>query len=110
MLIVKSIPVRSGMAAASAVTLVLIGAAPASAEGFVENLNRCATKNANTHDPAVVMLECTADAGKLAGCKVVDASPAGKGFDKAALCLADTLPMGGKSGLVRVPLRFPGSN
>ncbi|MBW8891105.1 MAG: hypothetical protein JF617_02655 [Burkholderiales bacterium] len=51
---------------------------------------------------------CTADAGKLTECKVVDNSAAGKGFDKAAMCIAEKLPMGAKTGTVKVPFRFPG--
>ena len=47
-------------------------------------------------------------AGKLSGCKVLEDSKAGKGFDKAALCVADALPMGSKTGVVKVPMRFPG--
>ena len=54
------------------------------------------------------MLECSATAGKLSGCKVLEDSKAGKGFDKAALCVADALPMGSKTGVVKVPMRFPG--
>lgn len=54
------------------------------------------------------MLECTADGGKLTGCKVLENSVPGKGFDKAALCVADALPMGSKTGTVKVPMRFPG--
>ena len=50
----------------------------------------------------------TADAGKLSDCKVVDNSAAGKGFDKAAMCIAEKLPMGAKTGTVKVPFRFPG--
>ena len=84
-------------------------AGPASASGFEDAMGKCLTKNANTHDAAVVMLECTADGGKLTGCKVLENSaPAGKGFDKAALCVADALPMGSKTGTVKVPMRFPG--
>jgi len=38
----------------------------------------------------------------------VDNSAAGKGFDKAAMCIAEKLPMGAKTGTVKVPFRFPG--
>ncbi len=53
------------------------------------------------------MLECTTDAGKLTECKVVDNSAAGKGFDKAAMYTAEKLPMGAKTGTVKVPFRLP---
>jgi hypothetical protein len=54
-------------------------------------------------------LECTAAGGRLSGCKVLSNSAGGKGFDKAALCVADVLPVGSKTGVVKVPVRFPGS-
>jgi len=78
------------------------------AGGFEDQMSRCLQQYANTRDAAQVMLECTADAGKLSECKVVDNSAAGKGFDKAAMCIADKLPMGAKTGTVKVPFRFPG--
>jgi hypothetical protein len=88
--------------------LALAVAGSASAGSFEESMGRCLTKNANTRDAAMVMLECTADAGKLSGCKVLDNSVPNKGFDKAALCVAEALPMGTKTGTVKVPMRFPG--
>ena len=45
---------------------------------------------------------------RVAARKVLSDSAAGKGFDKAALCVADALPMGSKTGTVKVPMRFPG--
>ena len=66
-------------------------------------------RSANTHDAATVTLQCTAAGGKLSECKVVDNTTPGKGFDKAALCVADSLPMGTKSGSVKVPIRFSGA-
>jgi hypothetical protein len=75
---------------------------------FEDQMGRCLQQFANTRDAAQVMLECTADAGKLTECKVVDNSAAGKGFDKAAMCIAEKLPMGAKTGTVKVPFRFPG--
>ena len=47
--------------------------------------------------------------GKLSDCKVVENSAAGKGFDKAALCVAAFLPIGAKTGTIRVPLKFQGA-
>lgn len=88
--------------------LALSFAGQASAADFAEAMGKCLTKNANTRDAAMVMLECTADGGKLTGCKVLDNNQPGKGFDKAALCVADALPMGAKTGVVKVPMRFPG--
>jgi hypothetical protein len=99
----KFIAVTGGVA----LSLSLVGAS--SAGSFEESMSRCLTKHANTRDSAMVMLECTADGGKLANCTVVSDSSGGKGFDKAALCVADALPMGSKTGTVKVPMRFPGS-
>ena len=78
------------------------------AASFEESMDRCLTKNANTKDAATVMLDCNADGGKLTSCKVLSDSSPGKGFDKAALCVAEALPMGSKSGEIKVPMRFPG--
>jgi hypothetical protein len=79
-----------------------------SAASFEESMTRCLSKNANTRDSATVMLDCTADGGKLSACKVLSESAPGKGFDKAALCVAEVLPIGSRTGEVKVPLRFPG--
>jgi phage terminase large subunit-like protein len=98
----KVIAMMSGVG----LSLVLVSAATASS--FEDSMSRCLSKNANTRDSAVVMLDCNADAGKLSGCKVVSESVPGKGFDKAALCVADVLPIGSRTGQVKVPLRFPG--
>lgn len=76
------------------------------AGGFQEHVTECVEKYADPNVTASVMLECTAGGGKLSACKVVDNSVAGKGFDKAAICLADFLPMGSKTGTIRVPLKF----
>lgn len=96
------------IAAMGGVSLSLILASAASAASFEDSMSRCLSKNANTRDPATVMLDCTADGGKLSNCKVMSESAPGKGFDKAALCVADVLPIGSKTGQVKVPLRFPG--
>jgi hypothetical protein len=76
---------------------------------FQDHYSDCVDRFASTSVQASVMLECTADSGKLGGCKVVDNSAPGKGFDKAAMCVAGYLPMGGKTGTVRVPIRFAGA-
>jgi hypothetical protein len=90
------------------IALCLAFAGASSAADFQDSMAKCLTKHANTRDAAVVMLECSATAGKLSGCKVLEDNKAGKGFDKAALCVADALPMGSKTGVVKVPMRFPG--
>ena len=87
-------------------SFALVGAS--SAASFQDAMASCLTKNANTKDSATVMLQCTAGGGKLTGCTVVSDSAPGKGFDKAALCVAQAMPMGDKSGDVKVPMRFPG--
>lgn len=97
------------IAVAGGLSLSLMLASASAAASFEESMSRCLSKNANTKDAATVMLQCTAQGGKLAGCKVLSDSAPGKGFDKAALCVADSLPMGAKTGEVKVPMRFPGS-
>jgi len=77
--------------------------------GFQEHMSQCVDKFASASDTASVTLECTAGGGKLSACKVVDNSAPNKGFDKAALCVAAFLPIGDKSGLIRVPLKFEGA-
>lgn len=89
-----------------ALSFALAGAS--NAASFQENMAKCLVKNANTKDSATVMLQCTASAGKLDGCTVVSDSAPGKGFDKAALCVAQAMPMGDKTGDVKIPMRFPG--
>ncbi|KQV71745.1 hypothetical protein [Caulobacter sp. Root343] len=67
-----------------------VAQAASAAGGFEDQMGRCLQQYANTD------------------CKVVDNSAAGKGFDKAAMCIAEKLPMGAKTGTVKVPFRFPG--
>ncbi len=98
----KLIPVIGGCV----ISLVLASAATAGS--FQESMSQCLTKNANTKDAATVVLQCTAGGGKLTACSVVSESLPGKGFDKAALCVAQAMPMGDKTGDVKVPMRFPG--
>ena len=90
------------------ISLSLVVSSATTAASFEESMARCLSKNANTRDSAVVMLDCNADGGKLSGCKVLSDTAPGKGFDKAALCVAEVLPMGSKTGEVKVPMRFPG--
>jgi hypothetical protein len=89
-----------------ALSFALAGAS--NAASFQESMAKCLTKNANTKDSATVMLQCTASGGKLSSCSVVSDSAPGKGFDKAALCVADAMPMGDKTGELKIPMRFPG--
>lgn len=89
-----------------ALSFALVGAS--SAASFQESMTKCLSKNANTRDAATVMLQCTANGGKLEGCNVVSDSAPGKGFDKAALCVAQNMPIGDKAGDVKIPMRFPG--
>jgi hypothetical protein len=97
------IAIAAGLAAS-----LFVAQSTLAAGGFEEAMGACLAKHANTRDAAQVMLECNADGGKLSACKVVSDSAAGKGFDKAAVCIAEKLPMAGKTGAVKVPFRFPG--
>ena len=90
------------------VGLSFVLASGTSAASFEDAMSRCLSKNANTRDSATVMLDCNADGGKLSACKVLSDSAPGKGFDKAALCVAEVLPIGSKTGEIKVPMRFPG--
>ncbi|HEY9218213.1 MAG TPA: hypothetical protein VIO94_09195 [Phenylobacterium sp.] len=89
--------------------LSLALASSSSAGVFEEKMGVCLSKYANMRDSAAVVLECNAAGGKLSGCKVLSDTGSGKGFDKAALCVAEVLPVGSKTGVVKVPVRFPGS-
>ena len=95
------------MAAGIAAVLMLAGQASA-AGSFQDQMDSCLNKFANTHDAALVVVECTAGGGKLSDCKVVDSNGTAKGFDKAAMCVAAALPVGEKTGDMKIPIRFPG--
>lgn len=82
----------------------LIGLSGAASAGLAEQYAMCVDKFANAKTEASVMLECTAADGKLSACKVVESSA--PGFDKAAMCVAEALPIGSKTGAIRVPLKF----
>lgn len=77
--------------------------------GFAAHMSQCVDKFASEGESASVVLECSAADGKLSDCKVVENSAPAKGFDKAALCVAAFLPIGTKSGTIRVPLKFQGA-
>jgi hypothetical protein len=84
-------------------------AGPASAASLQDQMESCLSKHANTRQAASITLECTANGGKLSACKVVQSQAPSPGFEKAAMCVAEVLPMGDKSGTIRVPVRFPGA-
>lgn len=52
------------------------------------------------------MLECVAADGKLNDCKVLEAPTPANGFDKAAMCVAQMLPVGSRTGAIKVPVKF----
>ncbi len=76
-------------------------------EAFADRLNGCVDKFVHTGNGAKVVLECMAKDGKVTDCKVVENTAPSEGFDKAALCVADYLPMGAKTGSIRLPIMFP---
>jgi hypothetical protein len=90
---------------AGAAAAMLI-ATPAVAGSLAEQFASCASKYANGSKSASVMLECTAADGKLNDCKVVEAPTPAAGFDKAALCVAEALPVGSRTGSIKVPIKF----
>jgi hypothetical protein len=79
---------------------------PSSAAGLAEQFAACAQKYASTKASAMVMLECNAAGGKLTDCKVLEAPSPAAGFDKAAMCVADVLPIGSRTGSIKVPVKF----
>ena len=88
-------------------SLMLVSASSAG-PSFQDHVDSCLSKYANAHDSALVMLQCTAADGKLSNCTVVENNAKAKGFDRAALCVAEALPMGAKVGDIKVPIRFAG--
>ncbi len=80
--------------------------AAASAGDLAQQFSACAAKFANPKIAASVMLECTAGDGKLNDCKVLDAPSPANGFDKAAMCVAEAIPVGSKTGAIKVPVKF----
>lgn len=85
---------------------MLAFSASASAASLAEQFNICVNKFANPHLEATVMLDCQAADGKLNSCKVVENSSPMAGFEKAALCVAEGLPIGSKTGPTKVPVKF----
>jgi hypothetical protein len=76
----------------------------AQAGSLAEQFTTCAQKY-SVNKAASVMLECTAADGKLSECKVLDAGTT-PGADKAAICVADALPVGSRTGSIKVPIKF----
>lgn len=85
---------------------LLAFSASASAGGLAEQFNLCVNKYANPRLEATVMLDCQAADGKLNSCKVIENSSTVAGFDKAAMCVAEVLPIGSKTGQIKVPVKF----
>jgi hypothetical protein len=101
---------KKSIALAAGAALSLIIAQGALAEGtFQQHYEKCVDQFASASDSASVMLECNAAAGKLDTCKVKENSAPGKGFDKAAVCIAAYLPIGSKTGTIQVPIKFVGA-
>jgi hypothetical protein len=86
------------------VAAIVAFAASSSAAGLADQFAACAQKFANTKTSASVMLECNAAGGKLTDCKVLESSA--NGFDKAAMCVAEVLPIGSRTGAIKVPVKF----
>ncbi len=76
------------------------------AGGLADQFAACAAKFANPKASAMVMLECNAGDGKLSDCKVLEAPTPANGFDKAAMCVAQVLPIGSRTGAIKVPVKF----
>lgn len=91
---------------ATAFAAVCALTAAASAGDLASQFSACAAKFANPKVGASVMLECTAADGKLNDCKVLEAPSPANGFDKAAMCVAEALPIGSKTGAIKVPVKF----
>jgi hypothetical protein len=87
----------------------IVGSAAADAKSYQAAVEKCLSQFANDSDSATVTLECTAAGGKLDGCKVLENSGA-KGFAAAAMCVAKEIPIGDKTGDIKVPVRFAGAN
>ena len=96
---------KLGVFFAGAACAMLI-ATPAVAGSLAEQFANCASKFASSKASASVMLECTAADGKLSGCKVLEAPTPAAGFDKAAMCVAEALPVGSRTGSIKVPIKF----
>ncbi|GAA0588278.1 hypothetical protein [Rhizomicrobium electricum] len=90
----------------TAIVFAAVVTAPVCAGDLTEVFHSCVAKFARSTQDATVTLECTAADGKVSGCKVLNAPTPSNGFDKAALCVADALPIGGKTGTISFPIKF----
>ena len=81
--------------------------APLAEETFADHMNDCVDRYVHSNNGGKVVLDCTAKDGKTSDCKVVENSAPGLGYDKAATCVADALPLGSKTGAIRIPILFP---
>lgn len=89
-----------------AAILFAAAAVPGYAGDLTEVFHSCVQKFARSTQAATVTLECVAGDGKVSNCKVVAAPAPANGFDKAALCVADALPVGTKTGTISFPIKF----
>ena len=101
----SNIAILAGVLGAFAIA----GSAAADAKSYQAAVEKCLSQYANANDAATVTLECQAAGGKLDGCKVVD-NTGGRGFGEAAVCVAKEIPIGYKTGTIKVPVRFAGAN
>lgn len=79
---------------------------PSFAGTFADEFSKCVTKYARSTQAATVTLECVAAGGKVSDCKVTEAPVPRNGFDNAALCVAEYLPIGTKTGPITFPIKF----
>jgi hypothetical protein len=100
----KSIAIVAG-----AVVSLMMAHGVLAESAFQQHYEKCVDQFASGGEAASVMLECNAAGGKLDACKVKENSSPGKGFDKAAICIAAFLPIGSKTGSVQVPIKFVGA-
>ena len=90
----------------AAMSVAFLMAASASAVDVASQYAKCRERYTNPFMGATVILACTATEGKLSECKIAEAPTPAAGFDKAALCVAQVLPMGTRTGPVTVPIKF----
>lgn len=101
---------RFGLKLGFCVVVAAALAAPAVAGDLNDVFKKCLTQYGKSTKDATVTLECVAADGKVSGCKIVEAPSPADGFDKAALCVADALPIGSKTGTIKFPIKFTGSH
>lgn len=92
------------------VAAFILAAGAADAGNLTEVFHKCVAAHAQSTKDATVTLECVAADGKVSNCKVVDGPMPRAGFDKAALCVAEALPIGSKTGTITFPIKFEGNH